>query len=55
MEFAKKFNNLLMRTTFHRKWAEDMNRYIEDPSLINTMPDYDFLMALRAEEIMRGE
>lgn len=55
MEFARKFNQLLMRTMFHRKWAEDMNRYIEDPSLINTLPDYDFLMMLRAEEIMRGE
>ncbi len=55
MEFAKKFNRLLQRTMFHRKWAEDMNRYIEDPSLIPTLPDYDFLMALRAEEIMRGE
>ncbi len=55
MEFAKKFNRLLMRTMFHRKWAEDMNRYIEDPSLIPTLPDYDFLMALRTEEIMRGE
>lgn len=55
MEFAKKFNNLLMRTMFHRKWAEDMNRYIEDPSLIPTLPDYDFLMGLRAEEILRGE
>ena len=55
MEFAKKFNRLLQRTMFHHKWAEDMNRYIEDPSLIPTLPDYDFLMALRAEEIMRGE
>ncbi|MDE5795012.1 MAG: hypothetical protein K2I08_09870 [Muribaculaceae bacterium] len=55
MEFAKKFNRLLMRTMFHRKWAEDMNRYIEDPSLIPTLPDYDFLMALRAEEFTRGE
>lgn len=55
MEFAKKFNRLLMRTMFHRKWAEEMNRYIEDPSLIKTIPDYDYLMMLRAEEIMRGE
>ena len=55
MEFARKFNRLLMRTMFHRKWAEEMNRYIEDPSLITTIPDYGFLMGLRAEEIMRGE
>ncbi len=55
MEFAKKFNRLLLRTSFHRKWAEDMNQYIENPSLIRTLPDYDFLMALRTDEMMRGE
>lgn len=55
MEFAKKFNRLLMRTMFHRNWAETMNKYIENPSLITTLPDYDFLMSLRAEEMMRGE
>ncbi|MDE6337128.1 MAG: hypothetical protein K2L34_11225, partial [Muribaculaceae bacterium] len=27
MEFAKKFNRLLMRTMFHRHWAETMNKY----------------------------
>ena len=55
MEFAKKFNRLLMRTMFHRQWAETMNKYIENPALISTLPDYDFLMSLRTEEIMRGE
>lgn len=55
MKFARKFNQQLMNTMFHRRWAEEMNRYIEDPTLIKTLPDYEFLMALRAEEIMRGE
>ena len=55
MEFARKFNRILMRTMFHRQWAEEMNRYIDDPSLIPTMPDYGYLMSLRAEEMMRGE
>ncbi len=55
MEFARKFNQLLMPTMFHRKWAVEANRYIEDPSLVRTLPDYDFLMALRTDEIMRGE
>lgn len=54
-QFARKFNRLLMRTMFHRKWAEEMTKYIDDPSLVKTIPDYDFLMALRAEEMMRGE
>lgn len=55
MAFAKKFNQQLMRTMFHKKWAENMNRYIENPDLVATIPDYDFLMMLRQEEIMRGE
>ncbi len=55
LALAKKFNRMLMQTMFHRQWAETMNKYIENPNLIPTLPDYDFLMALRAEEIMRGE
>lgn len=55
MDFAKKFNQRLMHTMFHRRWAENMNRYIEDPTLVSTLPDYGYLMGLRAEEIMRGE
>lgn len=55
LKLAKKFNRLLMQTMFHRQWAEEMERYIDDPSLINTLPDYEFQMLLRADEIMRGE
>lgn len=54
-DYARKYNQLLMRTMFHRQWALEMNRYIENPELINTLPDFGYLMALRAEEIMRGE
>lgn len=54
-EFARKFNRLLERTMFHRRWAEEINRVLDNPSIINTLPDYDHLMYLRAEEIMRGE
>lgn len=54
-DYARKYNQLLMRTMFHRQWAQEMNRYIENPELINTLPDFGYLMALRAEEIMRGE
>lgn len=55
LDFARKYNRLLMRTMFHRQWAQEMNRYIENPELINTLPDFGYLMALRSEEIMRGE
>lgn len=55
LEFARKFNRQLKGTMFHRQWAEEIERYIEDPSLISSFPDYDVLLTLRAEEIMRGE
>lgn len=55
LDMAKRYNNVLKRTMFHSHWAEDMARYIDDPSLISTLPDHDFHMALRAEEMMRGE
>lgn len=55
MEFARKFNRQLKGTMFHRQWAEEIERYIDDPSLISSFPDYDVLLTLRAEEIMRGE
>lgn len=55
LEFARKFNRILGRTMFHKKWAEDIDRYIDNPTLLTTLPDYDFLMQLRQEEIIRGE
>ncbi|MDE6648461.1 MAG: hypothetical protein K2K45_00855 [Muribaculaceae bacterium] len=55
IDFARKFNRQLKRTMFHRRWAEETERYLDNPELIKTLPDYDFLSALRSEEIMRGE
>ena len=55
LTFARKFNRLLKHTMFNRRWAEEMERYIDDPALIPSLPDYDTLVTLRAEEIMRGE
>lgn len=40
IKLAKRYNDLLLRTMFHRKWAEEMNRYIEDPSLIKTNQEF---------------
>ncbi|MDE6632339.1 MAG: hypothetical protein K2K23_05010 [Muribaculaceae bacterium] len=37
---AKRYNDLLLGTLFHREWAEEMQRYIEDPSLIGTNPEF---------------
>lgn len=37
---AKRYNDILLSTMFHRKWAENMNRYIENPSLISEAPEF---------------
>lgn len=37
---ARRYNDILLRTMFHRRWAEDMQRYIDDPSLIETNPEF---------------
>ena len=35
-QLAKKYNDILLSTMFHRKWAEEMERYIENPKLIES-------------------
>lgn len=46
IKLAKRYNDILLRTMFHRKWAEEMNRYIEDPSLIETNPEFKSILEL---------
>lgn len=43
---AKRYNDILLRTMFHRKWAEEMQRYIDDPSLIETNPEFKSILAV---------
>lgn len=46
-ELAKKYNNRLMGTLFHRYWAEHYKKYIDNPELMkesaefNSIPPYD--------------
>lgn len=40
IELAKRYNDILLRTMFHKKWAEEMDCYIEDPSLIEQNPEF---------------
>ncbi len=44
IKLAKRYNDLLLRTRFHRKWAEDMNRYIENPSLIGSNIEFKSIL-----------
>lgn len=39
-ELARKYNDILKRTMFHRKWAERMERFIEDPSLTDSDEEF---------------
>ncbi len=50
-KLAKRYNDLLLRTMFYRKWAEEMNRYIEDPSLIPTNPEFRNVLQLSQSAI----
>ena len=40
IKLAKRYNDMLLKTMYHRKWAREMNRYIEDPSLIGKNPEF---------------
>lgn len=39
-KLAAKYNDILKRTMFHRKWAQDMQRYIDNPELIKENPEF---------------
>lgn len=47
-QLARRYNDILLRTMFHRKWAKDMERYIDNPSLIDSNPE--FLEILEAQK-----
>lgn len=46
IKLAKRYNDILLATMFHRKWAKDMNRYIEDPSLIDSNENFQWIFKL---------
>lgn len=50
IQLAKRYNDILRSTMFHREWAEDMNRFIENPSLIASDPDFQRIL-----EYAKGE
>lgn len=46
VKVAKKYNDLLLGTMFHRRWAEKMKRYIDDPSLIRRNIEFNAILDL---------
>lgn len=47
VRLAKKYNDILMRTTFHRNWAKKMQRYIDNPSLIEEDEEFNAVKSFR--------
>lgn len=47
---AKRCNDVLHRTLFHRAWAEEMDRYIENPSLIDSNEEFQAIRSLKHQE-----
>ncbi|MDE6022746.1 MAG: hypothetical protein K2G13_04510 [Muribaculaceae bacterium] len=44
IRLAKKYNDILLGTLFYRDWAKEMNRYIEDPSLIDSNIEFKSIL-----------
>lgn len=44
-KLARRYNDILMHTMFHKKWAREMSQYIENPALIQE--NKEFSTALR--------
>lgn len=53
---AKKYNDVLMKTWFHKNWAKKYERYIDDPALILLDPEFMTVMPLMAyDNILDGD
>lgn len=50
IKLAKKYNDILLSTLYHKKWAEEMNRYIENPKLIKDHPEFVGVLLMSEEE-----
>lgn len=46
ISLARRYNDLLLGTMFHRRWAKDMQRYIDDPALIDADPEFRSILEL---------
>ncbi len=47
IQLAKRYNDILLGTMFYKKWAEEMNRYIENPSLIESNIEFSSILELQ--------
>ena len=49
-EVARKYVQALKQTLFYRKWAEDTETLLDNPSLIGKVPEYAWLRSVRMKE-----
>lgn len=48
---ARRYNDILRHTMFHHRWAKDMQRYIDDPTLIDGNPEFREIRQANANAI----
>lgn len=46
VKVARKYNDLLLGTLFHRKWAEKIKPYIDDPSLVPSNIEFKSILEI---------
>lgn len=49
-EVARKYVNTLKQTIFYRKWAKETEQLLDNPGMINKVPEYAYLRSVRMKE-----
>ena len=49
-EVARKYVRALKQTLFYRKWAMETEKLLDEPGLINNVPEYAYLRSVRIKE-----
>lgn len=49
-EVARKYVRALKQTFFYRKWAMETEKLLDEPALINKVPEYAYLRSVRIKE-----
>lgn len=49
-EVARKYVGALKQTLFYRKWAMETEKLLDEPGLINNVPEYAYLRSIRIRE-----
>ncbi len=47
---ARKYVNALKHTIFYRKWAKETEQLLDNPGMINKVPEYAYLRSVRMKE-----